>query len=286
MKDNLLLSMECEKILNEFITYKLDELDLLKFKDEPIRDKVLALLDTLCIMVYYPSKDKTNQGFHITDMPFANKEKHNFVYINTSQTLEKQVFTAAHELGHIWKADEYVIKKNEMMASVDREDIISRFAAVLLMPEPLFKKSWEEEFGKYKDDNGYITIANILKVIVTLMEKFFAPMKAVVYRLRELNLVAKEVEEFLLGDEKIPQVVIDAYVQKLISDCGFIQIQNPTNKKWIEGFAEKLDEAEAKDVALASKIEYLRKLFDFKSGAITSEFNNEVQIKRQEGTNI
>lgn len=281
MKENILLPIEYENLLNKFISEKLKEVNYLKFKNEPIRDEVLNLLDTLCIIVYYPTPDKNNQGFHITDMPFADGKKQNFVYINTAQTLEKQIFTAAHELGHIWKADEYIADKlHDEIENDIREAIISRFAAILLMPESRFKESWEEEFGKYKDDGEYITVANLLKVIVILMEQFFVPMKAVVYRLNELNLIVNETKDILLGNGKISQDIIDDYVQKLIFDYGYIQFQNPTNKKWIEGFAEKLDEAEKKGVVLIDKIQKMRDLFGFKKSSITSEFNNEVQIKK------
>lgn len=56
--------------------------------------------------------------------------------INTNNTIEKQVYIAAHELGHVWKIDEKVLAKCD--GNIDSEAIINRFAAELLMPAELF----------------------------------------------------------------------------------------------------------------------------------------------------
>ncbi len=286
MNANEFLPIEVENILNEYIFGNLNDV-FAKYQDEPIRERVLDLLDTLCIVVYYPLKNEGNNGFHVTNMPFANGEKHNFVYINTAQTLERQVFTAAHELGHILEVDDHVLKKISKGTLEDNDDIreaiINRFAASLLMPSKIFKDAWNEEYIKYKDDDGNVTIINLLRIIVVLMDRFFAPIKAIIFRLVELEIVAPKVKDLLLGDEIVPQEVLRSYVQKLISDYGFIQFQNPTNKKWIEGFAERLDEAEQKGVVLESKINKIRNLFEFKNSKITFEMNSDVQIKSQEG---
>ena len=77
-----------------------------------------------------------------------------FVYINTAQTIEKQVFTAAHELGHIWGIDELISSSSTTMSSFDgKEKITNRFAAELLMPEQIFHTACIAEFEKYKENS-------------------------------------------------------------------------------------------------------------------------------------
>jgi len=81
-----------------------------KFPNQLLREDVLDLLDMYCTVIYYPLENESNNGFHITGIPHKNGEEQHFVYINTSQTIEKQIFTAAHELGHIWEVDSYVLE--------------------------------------------------------------------------------------------------------------------------------------------------------------------------------
>lgn len=285
MDINNILPIEIETHLVKCIKDKLDGYESINYTNTPIKDGVLSLLDTLCIVVYYPLPNEGNNGFHITDMPFANGTKENFVYINTAQTMEKQVFTAAHELGHIWCVDDIILdicpslkdKKNI------REAIINRFAATLLMPSNLFENKWETEYNKNCEKDGKIAIVNLLKIVVLLMEYFFAPMKAVVLRLLELDIIDEDIANILLGNDEIPENVIDAAVQKIISSLGFIQFKNPTFKKWIEGFDEILDKADEGNLVLKSKIEKMRNKFDLKDSKVISEINVEVSINKQEG---
>lgn len=282
MEINNLLPDEIENVLSNLIEKKLREVNLEEYIKKPIKDDVLDLLDTLCTVIYYPLENEGNNGFHITDMPFANGSTQNFVYINTAQTMEKQVFTAAHELGHIWCIDDIILDLNVIKKEDknSRELIINRFAAMLLMPKNLFQIAWETECNNHFKKDGVLTIFNLFKIVVLLMEQFFAPMKAVVLRLFELNFIDIELAQFLLGNGDIPEKDIDAIVRKIISSLGLIQFQNPTYKKWIKGFEEILDKADKENLALKRKIESMRELFDLKDGTILSEINGEVTINK------
>lgn len=285
MTDNLILPIEIEQPIKEFIEIKLKELNLEKYINEPIKDRVLDLLDTLCIVVYYPLPGEDNNGFHITDMPFANGSKQHFVYINTAQTMEKQVFTAAHELGHLWEIDNYILEKlpelNLDNSEDGREAIISRFAAILLMPKDIFLKRWEEECKKNVEEK--VSILSFIKIIVILMDDFFAPVKSIVLRFFELGIIDQTIVDFLLNGSEKEKEKMKAVFRKFIADYGLVQFLNPTNKKWIDGFAAKLDEAEEKDLVSKTKIKELRKRFGFGSNKIITDFNDEISIKKQEG---
>lgn len=278
------LSMEIELDITRFIKDKLTG-EWNKYTYEPIKEIVLELLDSLCEVVYYPLENEDNNGFRITNMPFANGTKKDFVYINTAQTTEKQVFTAAHELGHIWGVDNYIFDHKDRyeykLEEADRENIINRFAAILLMPKSAFSCVFDKEFDNYVEDNK-ITIVDLLKIIVILMKEFFAPYKAVVMRLYELCIIDEISERLLLGENGISKNTIDLVVKKIIADFGFVQFQKPTMKKWIAGFAEKLDQAEKEQAVPKNKIDKMRTTFDLLENSITSEMSKEVTIKRSE----
>lgn len=282
MTDNVILPIEIEQPIKEFIEIKLKELNLEKYINEPIKDRVLDLLDTLCIVVYYPLPGEDNNGFHITDMPFANGSKQHFVYINTAQTMEKQVFTAAHELGHLWEIDNYILKKFPELNLDDSEDgreaIISRFAAILLMPKDKFLKRWEEERKNNTEET--VSTVSFIKIIVLLMEDFFAPIKSIVLRFFELGVIEQKTVDKLLNDSEESKEKMSVAFRKYIADYGLVQFLNPTNKRWIDGFAAKIDEAEEKDLVSRTKINELRKQFGFESNKIITDLNEEISIKK------
>lgn len=280
---------EIEIDMAKIIRGQLNSNSLEKYIEEPIQDNVLKLLDSLCIVVFYPLEDENNNGFHITDMPFANGNIKNFVFINTAQTTEKQVFTAAHELGHIWNVDKTIIdekKYSHIFEKMDNEEyitesIINRFAAVLLMPQDTFKQKYSEFIDNYITSGNAILLIDLLKIVIQLMDVFFAPFKSVVFRLYELNLISAELRDLLFGEGEIPLADINNAINKLIADFGLVQFQNPTNKKWIAGFADLLDEAEKKNLVISSKIELMRSLFGLKDNQLPTEMQNIVEIRGQ-----
>ena len=102
MNDYSILPNQVETCIQQLIKQKFQEENLQSiFPNRLLREDVLDLLDRYCTVVYYPLENEENNGFRVKDIPFANGSCHDFVFINTAQTLEKHVFTAAHELGHI-----------------------------------------------------------------------------------------------------------------------------------------------------------------------------------------
>lgn len=259
------------------------------FPNTLLREDVLELLDRFCTVVYFPLKREENNGFHITGVPFADGSKQHFVFINTAQTMEKQVFTAAHELGHIWHVDDYVIKDLGLDDTAElREMIINRFAAVLLIPGDIFDGSVDVHIKEYGATDKTITIKNLLKVIVVLMNQFFVPMKSIVLRLVERNFFSPDVADILLGNAGLSKEVIDQQIQSLITEFGFIKFQTPSMKKWIEGLAENLDLAEKNHLVSQAKIDHMREKFDLQPPAsttteITTEMGNILSLVTQEG---
>lgn len=63
-------------------------------------------------------------GLHVQRV--VNGEEKHFVFINTNSTLEKQVYTAAHELGHVWEIDKKVLAEMVEKSDCDSEKIINQ----------------------------------------------------------------------------------------------------------------------------------------------------------------
>ena len=123
--------------LQELIKRKRAEKEIKETFVNPIlREDIFALLGRECIVIYYPLPDEENDGFHI-QMPVEDKKQH-FVYINTEKPMPKQVYAAAHELGHIWTDNGSAIGYSA--SSQEQEDaLMNRFAAELLMPYKEFQ---------------------------------------------------------------------------------------------------------------------------------------------------
>lgn len=116
-----------------------------------IRDDVFGILQTCnCTVLYYPLYGEDGEGegcdgCHLEKMIAGKMEQ--MVFINSNNTRERQAFSTAHELGHIWKADER-LRSMFPEIELDTEEVINRFAAELLMPEEYFIDVIEEYLKK------------------------------------------------------------------------------------------------------------------------------------------
>jgi len=135
-----------------------------------LRDDIFRLLDNQdCIVVYYPlDEDEENNGFHV-EHPVKGELKH-FVFINTAQYKEKQIFTAAHELGHIWDIIGYMNTNGFTGNEEWKEHVINRFAAELLMPEREFIKYSHKEImvSKTQRSQEQVSILDVIHIITSI----------------------------------------------------------------------------------------------------------------------
>ena len=243
-----------------------------KYPNALLREDIFSMLDGYCTVVYFPLENETINGFHITGIIDACGKENTFVYINTAQTIEKQVFTAAHELGHIWGIDELISSNIKTMLSFDeKEKITNRFAAELLMPEQIFHTACIAEFERYKESEGTITIFNLLKSVATLMTNFFVPYKAVIHRIAELKIITEDTANMLLGNTVIPYDEITQLIDKYLIDIGYSKFLEPTRKCWIDGLSELLDKAQQQGTVSENKIKHLRSLFNLPDNSHISD---------------
>lgn len=160
-----------------------------------IQDDIFSVIMNYCPeikLLMYPTKDTEMCGF------VCNYKGQIFMYINTYLPLEKQIFTAAHELYHLKynkeQLDKYyshLVKGTDLGNNI--EEKANLFAALLLVPTNSLKKQIE----LLKIHKSRLDILDIIK----LMDVFAVPYKTVVLRLFEIEFIdAKKADELL----KIP----------------------------------------------------------------------------------
>lgn len=247
--------------------------------ETPIGIGVFDLLRKKSTIVFYPLEEEDNDAFLLEKMP-SYSGVINFVYINTAKTIEKQVFAAAHELGHLLDISNNINCEEKQDDSNER--IVNRFAAELLMPEDLFKKEFVKATYKYVSNNS-ITLEVLLKVIVKLMNTFSVPYDAVVLRIGEIGVISEsDLRTIYEGSENLSRTTIDEFIKKLISSERYENLQIRTFKKDIEGLDELLKKAEKIDGISANLIKRLRKRYDIPSDVVMKSIINE-KLQMKEG---
>ena len=167
-----------------------------------------------------------------------------FVYINTDKPMAEQIFTAAHELGHIFEVAEKVWKMlgySGMPTEKEEEDITNRFAAELLMPAEAFKKVYSTNMEEVGIKNGKIKLDDLIRVIVMQMNTFLVPYEAVRRRLMETALIPKRVADFLESKEEILLLV------NLLTKYQNSYLEKGTEIKTISGIRELIEKAEMQE---------------------------------------
>lgn len=249
------------------------------FVNQILREDIFNILDACCTVIYCPLPDEDNDGFHVSyPVDYAgcdsSEGRAHFVFLNTAKPLEKQVFAAGHELGHIWNVADSVWDKTfseiTPRTKENEEAAMNRFSAELLMPEKQFMESAAGQLKNYRE-NGKLKVVDAFRMISSLMNEFCVPAQAVILRLYETKCLSPEVCEQLLhtGPRTVkdltPEAYQDLFVKMLnlcIQEGGYTRLRRPTMKRGIKGFPKILDEAAKKGVIPFDKIRQLRELLE------------------------
>ncbi|MBR6565424.1 MAG: ImmA/IrrE family metallo-endopeptidase [Spirochaetaceae bacterium] len=241
------IAEEVERFVTDFI-----KKNQCFFPNPIIRDDILHFLETKCTVLYYPLEDD-NDGCSLKRV--VNEKEEIFVFINTHKPKEKQVFTAAHELGHICGLEESLRSRfPNLFEDRIREDVMNYFAACLLMSKEVFKK---EAIRRIKDAEDEDEIAAVFKPIIQLMDVFFVPFKAVVLRLAETGFLKWKDAEILSDSAKFKDL-INVFIQTSSSS----RLDVPTEKKSIKDFSLLLEIAERESLFSESKLTALHNLMN------------------------
>ena len=195
--------MNWEKIENE-IPKVIEELKAeYDFNNPILKNDIFKILEKQCAVVYYPLSDERNRGFHTKR--FVKDSLKDFVYINTAKPIVEQIFTAAHELGHVWNVSDKIkerISEVEEFSSKEEEDIIDRFAAELLMPTELFVKSFLTHFKDLQIEVKDFKLEHLIKIAAMLVDDYMVPYESVRRRLIETSIISNEIGNVLLENEE------------------------------------------------------------------------------------
>lgn len=238
-----------------------------------IRKDIFELLDNLCVVLRYPlDNDEEANGIHVKR--WIKGEQKDFVFINTSNSIEKQIYTAAHELGHVWEIDEKVL--DESSGCEKSEAVINRFAAELLMPYEIFKEMFLKECDKNKIYGMKIENKVFMKIIILLMNTFMVPYKAIIYRIEEIGYIDSFSREQLEELEKNNQDLIKECINFM--DCP--NILKTDGRKSMSNLYNMLEEAEHRELIPNAKIESIRDRFSYKKIPVVYPKKEEISIKK------
>lgn len=265
-----------EQALSKAVVEKIIELTDAELKEhgivnEIVRDDVFSVLDSHCIILYYPLPEDDINGYHINRM--INDKPQEFVFINTANATEKQVFAAAHELGHVLKVDEKIIKEFDLNSSTEiSEKIINRFAAELLMPEKIFVDK-ADNILKTLNVKDRISIGNMVYLIVCLMNEFLVEFEAIVRRFNELKKISDASRDLLLKLKNIPDFYDE--ITSLAKASNFTRLFIKSNNRSIKNLKELVDKANEKQTLTETKIKSILKTFEIKQVEIKEGRNPE-----------
>ena len=226
--------------------------------NELIRDNIFEILDNKCIILYYPQKNEENDGS-----------------INTYKVIEKQVFTAAHELAHILQLHEYLLKNCDEYNNKYDKDIeeaaMNYFAALILMPTDIFTNKAKSLFKEYGDT---LKLDDFIKISLNLMDIFFVPFKAVVVRLFEIDIIDKSTVEFLINNN----VILDK-INDYIKLYGFTRLGIRSEKKGIKGYPELISKVEDAEIFNSRKINNTRNKLEIPVNNVIETDNLKINLE-------
>lgn len=241
-------------------------------KNEIIRDDVFSILQAQdCTVLYYPLFSEENEavddesigcdGCHL-EKP-VNERIEQFVFINTHNTRERQAFSVAHELGHIWKVDK---RLKELLPDeiIDAEPVVNRFAAELLMPQKLFIEHTDEWLRKENCNGPTIKVMDLIRLIAYLMNEYFVPFKAIVKRFNEVGRLKEESNDLILKYKN------SALLDEIIKAEQYTRLNIVTDLRSMDNLPEYLQRAEILGIFNKTKIKNIRKDFEIKEVGETS----------------
>jgi len=211
---NLLSSKECLVVRDQAY----EKLALFNKQNDILGEQVFEILNQTCRVLFYPLEDEDVWGF------FEKIHGQSFVCINTSIDFDKQVFTAAHELYHLWfnHAQELILASEleERTSNIPKHELkANRFAAEFLVPELLLR----QEIRQRKIDDSKIDV----NAVIRLARIFLVPYRTMVKRLDEINVIsAARCEEFLAIPESEVTLVRKRLGIELIERSNKISLDN------------------------------------------------------------
>ncbi|MDX9940306.1 MAG: ImmA/IrrE family metallo-endopeptidase [Sphaerochaetaceae bacterium] len=232
------------------LSYKaIDKLDELNKSNDIIGTYIFTILEQQSMLILFPFSNIDIWGF------MTKQGDTCFSCINTSLSLEQQVFVAAHELYHIWyKGREELITVQESFGNEEvplplNEQRANRFAAELLVARTLL----EREIRVLKIDRSSIGA----KEVIRLANSFTVPYRMMVRRLYEIDAIPFRDAMKLLSTSPVE---IDQWRRRL----GYPSYE-ATGRIRMGNLPELAIEAFERDLINKDRLDYLLGLADLDS---------------------
>ena len=270
--DKIIVDKETVKVIEDAASGIFNKFN---YDDKIIGENIFEILEKDSIVLYYPMIDEESNGMYIDR--YINGQRKHFVYINTSKPYYDQIFTAAHELGHILGIFEIVGEKKQINEDSE-ENIIDRFAAEILMPKNEFTKQWNIFSNGIKKDNR-IKVIDFLQAVTKQMILFKVSFASTMLRLAELKIYNKEFlnKLFLIVDTNLVYESVQRFLVEYNSN-----IDIPTSKKYITGLYDTINEK--KEYCGIDNLNILEiiKYFELNINTINGDINKEILSEKFE----
>ncbi len=249
---------EIVTVIQQFIADKKREKNIV---NEIIRDDVFAVLKSECVVLYFALNDDRIEGCHVIKP--VNGRMEQFVFINTTKAVQEQTWTAAHELGHVWKVDLYV-KEILNQPNLNSEALVNRFAAELLLPEAIFGKEVDNKLREYGYEGPRMSAEMMVRMVTYLMNYFCTPYKAIIRRFIELGYIEENAEQqFLKGFEEQKELY-----ERLIVENQYTRLETVNKAYSIANIEQDISMLEKNEIYSDKKISRLREMFHLKGTRI------------------
>jgi Zn-dependent peptidase ImmA (M78 family) len=154
--------------------------------NEPIQN-IFSLIENLDILfVRYPAGEQAIEGYA------ARRGGRKVIFTNSSYAKGKEIFTAVHELGHLYmdlpEQNVFIDDKISFDDSTWRETRANAFAANFLMPESKLFIFFREHIGVEPESIS-------AKHIVCIQQYFQVSFHAALIRMKTLGLISKDAFE-------------------------------------------------------------------------------------------
>ncbi len=259
------------------------EKQLRGFVNPILREDIFDILGNYCTVVYFPFPGEANDGFDIScPVSYLDEGRAHFVFINTDKPIEKQVFAAGHELGHIWEISRLIWDGSDPAFEAAypqadyEESAMNRFAAELLMPAGHFQNAAGPLIRQYRKGSK-IGLDHFALLVAALMNEFCVPAKAVIRRLYETRKITEQLCRRFIDETKEDsperrfQDDFDRRLRTCIEGRGFTRLGVRTRKKGIRDFPQILDEMERERLFSDDKLRALRTLLEIEPMQAASE---------------
>ena len=219
-----------------------EKLGICRKSGDVIGTQIFSILSIYARVIYYPLGESAPWGFtRISGCRDDASLERPFVAINTSISVDCQVFAAAHELYHIWYEQKPDVLPSDLLNEDDKESNekrANRFAAEFLMDEVLLS----QEINTYKIKTFCI------KEVLQLAQLFVVPYRAMAKRLNEIALIDERKLDELLD---ISEDMIGQYRKRYA-----ISVPNMENRILVDNLAELSTTAYEAGLITYEKLEY------------------------------